>query len=249
MTRGSPRAQRECPTACATDGHPCAANGRVDLYWLPLGAGGHSVRWNGRAYETVVARRHHRPIESLFHAALTVICEGETYVIEMAPVWNDPSPERGVVCEGPVGWPWLGRFSAFRYEVRCWAGGHIPDIGDAVDSPATVSRDVRQATGILDAVGKVPAFTWGRDELRCGDMWNSNSLIAWLLAVSGHDMPSIHAPAGGRAPGWLAGLTLAAHPAAVAGAPAGLSTVRPAGRRAPPSASSAARPSTTDRPG
>ena len=31
---------------------PAAA---MDLYWLPLGAGGHSVRWNGRVYEAVSA--------------------------------------------------------------------------------------------------------------------------------------------------------------------------------------------------
>lgn len=27
----------------------------VDLYWLPLGAGGHSVRLNGRVYEAALA--------------------------------------------------------------------------------------------------------------------------------------------------------------------------------------------------
>ena len=27
----------------------------IDLYWLPLGAGGHSVRLNGRIYEAVAA--------------------------------------------------------------------------------------------------------------------------------------------------------------------------------------------------
>ena len=30
--------------------------GRVDLYWLPLGAGGRCVRANGRIYEAVAAR-------------------------------------------------------------------------------------------------------------------------------------------------------------------------------------------------
>ena len=29
----------------------------VDLYWLPLGAGGHCVRVNGLVYEAVAARR------------------------------------------------------------------------------------------------------------------------------------------------------------------------------------------------
>jgi hypothetical protein len=27
----------------------------LDLYWLPLGAGGHSVGWNGRIYEALRA--------------------------------------------------------------------------------------------------------------------------------------------------------------------------------------------------
>ena len=27
----------------------------IDLYWLPLGAGGHSVPWNGRVFEWLAA--------------------------------------------------------------------------------------------------------------------------------------------------------------------------------------------------
>jgi len=50
---------------------------------------------------------------------------------------------------------------------------------------------------------------WGRDELKTGDMWNSNSVTAWLIARSGMDTDSIHPPAGGRAPGWQAGLVVA----------------------------------------
>lgn len=34
-----------------------AKGSAVDLYWLPLGAGGHFVKLNGRAYEAVKARR------------------------------------------------------------------------------------------------------------------------------------------------------------------------------------------------
>ena len=44
-------------------------------------------------------------------------------------------------------------------------------------------------------------------------MWNSNSLTAWLLARSGHRMDAISPPAQGRAPGWHAGLTVAARQA------------------------------------
>ena len=81
----------------------------VDLYWLPLGAGGHFVRFNGRVYEAVAARIQHR----------------------------------------------------------------------------------------------------GRDELRTGEMWNSNSVISWLLARNRFDVEEIAPPAGGRAPGWSAGLAVA----------------------------------------
>ena len=34
-------------------------------------------------------------------------------------------------------------------------------------------------------------------------------LVAWLLALSGHDTDAIGPPAGGRAPGWAAGLVVA----------------------------------------
>jgi hypothetical protein len=43
-------------------------------------------------------------------------------------------------------------------------------------------------------------------------MWNSNSLTAWLLARSGHCTEAITLPARGRAPGWSAGLAVAARP-------------------------------------
>jgi hypothetical protein len=32
----------------------------VELYWLPLGAGGHSVRLNGKIFEWFAARFEHR---------------------------------------------------------------------------------------------------------------------------------------------------------------------------------------------
>jgi len=75
----------------------------VDLYWLPLGAGGRSVRWNGRLFEAAMARREHRAVEDLYHSAIEVGERDRRFVIEMAPVWNVDALDRGVVCEGPVG--------------------------------------------------------------------------------------------------------------------------------------------------
>jgi hypothetical protein len=181
----------------------------VLLYWLPLGAGGHVVRWNGRVFEAVAARWGHRSANDLYHSALEVVIGRERWVIEMAPVWSGEATDRGVVRVGPVGLPLLGVSSLFRYEVRRWRGGTIPDADEAVASPVRTSRDVAQARRVLDLVPEVPALTWGRDELGAGDMWNSNSLISWLLARSGHDVGRVELPPNGRAPGWRAGLVLA----------------------------------------
>jgi len=181
----------------------------VDLYWLPLGAGdGRCVRWSGRTYEALAAHRDSRVAVDLYHSALAVRLGGRRHVIEMAPVWRGP-PERGVVGTGPVGLPVLGRSSLFRYEIRCWRDGEIPDGSAAVESPRRLSADAARAQRVIDLVATCPTPTWGRDELRTGDMWNSNSLVSWLLAGSGHDT-ALDPPAGGRAPGWRAGLVVAA---------------------------------------
>ena len=181
----------------------------VDLYWLPLGAGGHVVRWNGRLYEWLSARSERRPTADLYHCGLMLRLDSLTYAIEMGPVWNVPDGDRGVLVEGPVGARWLGRFRAFRYEMRCWPGGRIPDVAEAVAGPVRTTDDPVRVATVLAVLRELPALTWGRDELGAGDMWNSNSAVAWALARSGHDMATIQPPPGGRAPGWSAGLVLA----------------------------------------
>jgi hypothetical protein len=181
----------------------------VKLYWLPLGAGGHSVRWNGRIFEWIAARRGHRAPCALYHSALEVRIGPNRHVIEMAPVWAGPG-DHGAVVVGPVGARWLGRSRLFQYEVRRWRDGSIPDAEEAVDSPQCIGRSQVRAQKLLDLVPVVPGLTWGRDELRVGDMWNCNSVVSWLLARSGHEISSIEPPERGRAPGWQAGLVLAA---------------------------------------
>jgi hypothetical protein len=188
--------------------HDLSAVG-VELYWLPLGAGGHSVRWNGRVFEEVTARLERRPPCDLYHSALDVRVPDGRFVIEQAPVRDGNGAERGVVAEGAVGSARAGRFRIFRYEVRCWRDGVIPDVAEAVESPRHLTGDPRLAQRVVDLVPFAPAPVWGRDELGAGEMWNSNSLISWLIARSGLDVESIKAPAGGRAPGWRAG-TIAA---------------------------------------
>lgn len=180
----------------------------VDLYWLPLGAGGHSVRLNGRLFEAVVALREGRKRCDLYHSALVVRLPEGRFVIEQGPAGRRDG-ERGVVAEGAVGARWAGRLRLFRYEVRCWRFGVIPDVAEAVDSPQRVSDDEQLARRLVELVPTVPRAVWGRDELRTGEMWNSNSVISWLLESIGLPTRSIAPPEHGRAPGWDAGLVIA----------------------------------------
>jgi hypothetical protein len=175
----------------------------IDVYWLPLGAGGWFVRLNGRIYERILARRERRRPLDLYHSALEVRLPEGRFVIENAwPIPDADGSTRGVVVEGPVGSPVLARIRAFRYEVRRWRDGRIPDIAYAVASPRHVSSDLDQARRLLDLVPSVPPLRWGRDELRTGDMWNSNSVDSWLLVASGLPANQVQLPEGGRAPGW-----------------------------------------------
>jgi hypothetical protein len=191
------------------------AEAGVELYWLPLGAGGHSVRLNGRIFEWVAARIEHRDRCDLYHSALEVRVRQGRFVIEQAPAWSE-GRERGVVAVGPVGTRAAGRFRLFRYEIRRWRDGVIPDVAEAVESPQRLSDDADSARRLLELVPTVPTPVWGRDELHIGEMWNSNSLISWLIARSGLDVNSIALPTGGRAPGWQAGIVVAHREQAIA---------------------------------
>jgi hypothetical protein len=187
---------------------PGASESSVDLYWLPLGAGGRSVRLNGRVYEAVVSRLERRAACDLFHSALIARAPDGTFAIEQAPAWRSDA-ERGVVAEGAVGSAWLGRFRLFRYELRCWRGGTIPDIAEAVESPRRLTEAPDVVRRLLEVAPTVPTLVWGRDELNLGEMWNSNSAISWLITRAGIDAGAVRPPAGGRAPGWNAGVVVA----------------------------------------
>src|SRR5919108_1524078 len=163
----------------------------IDLYWLPLGAGGNFVRFNGSVYEAITATLAHRPRCDLYHSALEVFVPEGRYVIEMTPVLDGHGSDRGVVGEGAVGARWAGHFRIFRYELRRWRDGVIPDIDEAVESPRVISTDDGDARRLLSLVPKVPMLVWGRDEARAGEMWNSNSMISWLLACTGLNVQSV----------------------------------------------------------
>ncbi|MGC0363909.1 hypothetical protein ABH922_001893 [Rhodococcus sp. 27YEA15] len=181
----------------------------VDIYWLPLGAGGRVVHANGVAYEQVSAWWTRRTPRPLFHSALTVTVDTDVHVVEMTPAWQHTQPGRGIVARGPVGTRWAGRSRYFRYEVHCWKNGTIDDVDKAVSSPQHLSTDPGAAARVVALIHSVPVLVWGRDELGTGDMWNSNSVISWVLTRSGVDLTGVHPPNRGRAPGWHAGILAA----------------------------------------
>lgn len=183
----------------------------LDLYWIPLGAGGRVVRLSGKIYEALLSLAQRRKTCELYHSALVAeLPEGIT-TIEVGPVWDAiaGATERGQAISGPVGLRVLSRWSWFRYEVRCWRDGVIPDLATAVGGPVRLTTDETVVRRALLQPAAVPPLTWGRDELHLGEMWNSNSVIAWILVRAGIDASMIRPPARGRAPGLNAGLGLA----------------------------------------
>ena len=181
----------------------------VDLYWIPLGAGGHYVRFNGRVFEAIGAAYQHRPRCDLYHTARVVELDGDRYTVELAPSPNADEASRGVVATGPVGTRRAGRLRLFRYELRCWRDGSIPDLAEAVGGARRLTTDPQVARRLLESVATVPTYVWGRDELHAGEMWNCNSVIAWLIARAELPADVLSPPERGRAPGWDAGLEAA----------------------------------------
>ncbi|HUG31763.1 MAG TPA: hypothetical protein VMM14_02630 [Acidimicrobiia bacterium] len=189
---------------------PVESSPGVYLYWIPLGAGGSGfVRLNGRIYEAISSRMERRAPHDIYHTAMVVHLPEGRFVVET--MWPQPDRDtvvRGVAVEGPVFARWLSFTRTFRYEVRCWRDGILPDADDAVGGPQLISDDVSVVRSVVEQVPKVPAHTWGRRVPGTDDMWNSNSVVSWLLARAGVDMSQVSAPRGGRAPGWRSGISL-----------------------------------------
>jgi hypothetical protein len=194
------------------DAQPARLPTGVDVYWIPLGEGGHSVAFNGKVFEMIAALYGRRARRDLYHSALEVVVPEGRFVIEMTPIRDGRGAARGVVSEGAVGTRLAGRFRLFRYEIHRWRGGTIPDAYAAVASPIRVAVDITSARRVLELVPSVPTPVWGRDELDAGEGWNSNSVVAWLLERSGIDTQQLRLPPHGRAPGWDAGLAVARRP-------------------------------------
>ena len=121
------------------------------------------------------------------------------YVVEMTPAWGAGGINRGVVTSGPVGHGWLERWALFRYGIHRWRDCAIPDIDSAIGGALQITSDAIETRRLFDLVPQFPLATRGGDELAAGDMWNSNSLVAWLISMAGIDV-GVSPPANGCAP-------------------------------------------------
>ena len=96
-----------------------AATGRIDLYWLPLGAGGNFVRLNGRIYEAIAARLQRRAACDLYHSGLSSCLKGDTWSSRRLPALAPMSVAWWALVPsarpGPAAWS--------RYSVTSFAAG------------------------------------------------------------------------------------------------------------------------------
>ena len=132
-----------------------AGHAGVDLYWLPLGAGGQSVRLNGRIFEAVAARLGAGALRPLPLGARGARAGGAVRDRAGADPRRDGA-ERGVVAEGAVGTRWAGRLRLFRYEVRLLARRRDPRRRRGGREPAPLSDDPDCARRLLELVPQVP---------------------------------------------------------------------------------------------
>lgn len=188
---------------------PACGSCYVDLYWLPVAAGTMSRlrMWSLALWEAIEAARARRPRATLYHAALKVGVHGNTtYTLELTPAFAGDAVTPAM--SGPVGFPGADRFRIFRYEMRCLEAEALPDEAWAV-ARLRLAADCASARRVLDLAAAVPPYTWGLRTRGTSEMWTSDSAISWLLAAAGIDASAIALPAGGRAPGWSAGLDIA----------------------------------------
>jgi hypothetical protein len=143
----------------------------VDLHWIPLGAGGHSVRFNGKVFEAISSLIDGRPRCEIYHSALTIHVPDGFFTVEMTPIPDRRGWQRGVVAEGAVGSRWAGNLRIFRYEIRCWRDGVIPDLRFTPVRPARLTDMVPTAERILEVLPSVPRAVWAGtscEPARCG---------------------------------------------------------------------------------
>jgi hypothetical protein len=164
-----------------------------------------------KGWERLRALKAGRSPRELLHVALEVQLDSSTkFVIELVPAGFGPArTSTGVVGNGPILSRALGWMRMFQYEIRRWKNGVVEAKDKSTRPPSTyvITRD--QALQIIDGASRAPRHPWGQDVLGNGDMWNSNSLVSFVLVSAGMDPAAIEPPASADWPGWDTGVALA----------------------------------------
>lgn len=179
----------------------------VELWWMSVGAGTSRVQQASlRLWEAIEAARARRPRARLVHSALKLHDGTATWTLELTPAFVAAATPPLIT--GPVGLGAAGRLRLFRYQLVCLPGETFPDEAWAV-AQARLPGEAELAARLLALAPTVPRHVWGRRVHGTREMWTSDSVVSWLLARAGVDVPAVAPPAGTRAPGWGAGLALA----------------------------------------
>lgn len=93
-----------------------------------------------------------RAAAAVHSALIVVVLDGVEHVIEMSPVLGQHDSDRSVLVTGPVGLRFLGRFPLFRYEVRCWPHGILPDRRYAAGNPVEFPLTAGAASALMHRV-------------------------------------------------------------------------------------------------
>ena len=142
------------------------------------------MRLNGRIFEAVGRGLEQRDrVRPLPLRMVVRVPEGE-FVIEQAPVGT----ERELAAsspKAPVGSRWARADSDLPLRDPPLARWRDPGRRRGGRQPAAADRGFPLRAGRARSCANVPMPVWGRDELGTGEMWNSNSVVAWLIARSG----------------------------------------------------------------
>lgn len=182
----------------------------LELFWLPLGAGGHSVRVNGKVYEALLARAQRRASRDLYHAAL---------VAELPD--GHPLSRSGPSGTGSPAPPIAARWCRARSACVRWAVAVVPLRGAALAGRSHPGPRVRRGRPASShrRRGRRTTCPRRRDRRAGADLGPRRARArgdvelqlrhTWVLVRAGLDPSEVQPPSSGRAPGFDAGLAAA----------------------------------------
>ncbi|MEZ4481007.1 MAG: hypothetical protein R3B97_07590 [Dehalococcoidia bacterium] len=181
----------------------------ADLYWMPVGAGTSGFQQASLRFWESIEAAHVLTVHALgsfIRRSSLRSPGGRVHAGTDASIRRRPPP----LATGPVGIRGADRIRLFRYQLRRVPGETLPDEEWAEGEPIHLTGDCDAVRRIVALAPSTPPHVWGRRVRGTKEMWTSDSVISWLLRSAGIDLSKVAIPPGGRAPGWSAGIALAA---------------------------------------